>query len=1289
MENKKPVIQLKRSVVKKPEIHLKRSVGKIKLNASDNYIRDLIYTTLKDVNDTDLRLFLLQNLSKVKKSKRTYVKGVFLGMFGKSEWPAGRILVILREVVNELLNRKIVVKKPEIEKEEEELFECYNILTYEGFKTTEQPNELNASYSEFKSNLEKDPNFYKKIKKSIAKVADIFYVYIEYDELKKRITSGEEFILDFDTVLRFDLSFRFFYIVLIILYSFLIESDVINLPTIGSVYSLSLDKPSLAEKGNIFYTYKKSDIIKQRNKILESNAEEDFTKWLGSDQAEQEGIAVGGSDICVGIPGEGVERDPVNIYVDPNLYEYKKSIIPSYNVLENDFLPYCLKENYGERFNRIMEKYQVYQVKDLTKDGVVEKLNLDCVLNAFAVSDIDENWKKQILSKFYKGTIKCSSDTRTIIQISSMFPRLLIETTYYGLSKSTRKRFYIKGKPLESEPKKDCYDSSIKLGYVDLHHSYYKYHCVLNEKIEISKIALENYEEIKKQGMDWTKINSIQTIKGKKYFTTKKNIKKISSFKFIQFLVDNKDKYLCNMPNELYELTEEISIRKNVSYDDIKEYFYNHEFKPEEEEEKEKEKETEIEVYGTLCEYVEPSYFFAFGDCECQTYDDNYEPINHTLHSVGLKLLDAKTKSGKTELYLERENTCDNIDKKFYDELKDILLNINKKQHPRGDGSVNMLLYFHNMKYDFSILFKTIYSELISENRIKILRSTGGIVYGVEILPLWHAPTKKKLGGVRYIIPPPKIIIKDSFKLVSLSLRKWAEAFKLDIEKEDFPYELTNMNNFKNGVSDRSIIKENTKIKPIIKQSVKDICFKNGWFKEKDGETYYDIQKYNKFYNMRDCELLSQCFIKLRSIINKEFNLNIEKYYTTPSMAKSYQEIKGCFEGVEPIDGLVQQFVQRAVVGGRVCVEWNKKKQNYESVYCYDCNSLYPTAMRIGFVKGKPKLCTREIFERRRNDDDFYYIIEIKVTKINKKRAIPIYYERIKGLLNWTNEASNTETHVIDRTTLEDFEKYNEIEYEVIGGIYFDEGRNMKVAELMNDIYSKRSKAREDKNVALDTCYKLFLNSPYGKLIEKQHNVVIDYVIDKDLEKFLEKKKRRTILYKKFTENVWEVHSYKKGKQFEPRFTHCGVNILSQSKHLINEFMYKLEDNGIATLYGDTDSLFIEKKYESKMLELVPNFKGEQLGQFKIDKQGFLLDKFQVYDKKFYRAQGTKNSETKVFVTSKGVSPDLFYGEKGEKLFNDLMNDIPVKCEQTKPSFRYSGMDVKTMYMIRHFNVKN
>ena len=65
------------------------------------------------------------------------------------------------------------------------------------------------------------------------------------------------------------------------------------------------------------------------------------------------------------------------------------------------------------------------------------------------------------------------------------------------------------------------------------------------------------------------------------------------------------------------------------------------------------------------------------------------------------------------------------------------------------------------------------------------------------------------------------------------------------------------------------------------------------------------------------------------------------------------------------ISGVIQQFITKSVVGGRVMTNSNKQYHVKKKLAAVDASSLYPSAMHFmdGFLEDKPKVLYDKSYE--------------------------------------------------------------------------------------------------------------------------------------------------------------------------------------------------------------------------------------------------------------------------------------------------------------------------------------
>jgi hypothetical protein len=75
----------------------------------------------------------------------------------------------------------------------------------------------------------------------------------------------------------------------------------------------------------------------------------------------------------------------------------------------------------------------------------------------------------------------------------------------------------------------------------------------------------------------------------------------------------------------------------------------------------------------------------------------------------------------------------------------------------------------------------------------------------------------------------------------------------------------------------------------------------------------------------------------------------------------------------------------------------------------------------------------------------------------------------------------------LGKTALEDAIKYQNIEYEIINGYYFNEGFNTSINSIITEIFNRRATLKREGNPA-ELIFKLLMNASYGKLLQKISN---------------------------------------------------------------------------------------------------------------------------------------------------------------------------------------------------------
>ena len=496
----------------------------------------------------------------------------------------------------------------------------------------------------------------------------------------------------------------------------------------------------------------------------------------------------------------------------------------------------------------------------------------------------------------------------------------------------------------------------------------------------------------------------------------------------------------------------------------------------------------------------------------------------------------------------------------------------------------NSTVYFHNLKYDWQQIFDKVFI-------IKAIEKDGQLY-------------KMK---VNYF--GKSITFMDSYKIISEPLKNFPNMFKLKSHKDIMPYELYTQENIKQ--SDISInealkyIKEEDKEQFIINIKKNNFETTNGKFRH---------MEYSRFYCKKDVELLAEGFIMFRNSTLAELQLDVYNYTSISSLSDDYLVKEGCYRGVKKLEGTIRAFVQQSIIGGRVCTKNNKKWHLKEPIQDFDAVALYPTAMNKikGFPIGNPKIIKNLLYEQIKDYD--HYVVEILITSQGEKDYdIPMmtYYDSKLYKRTWTNNMLGIQT-IVDKTTLEDYINYYNIKFDIIQGIYWNEGFNNKVCSVIENLFENRKKYKEEKS-SIQLVYKLLMNSAYGKTIIKESREQIRYIYDTKEKptstKDFEIKNYNLIKsYEVINHNNLKCVKYYiyKNKFDHENYCHLGGYILSMSKRIMNEVNEIAHNNNINIYYVDTDSMhlpedkieLLENKFKEKYnKELI----GKNMGQFHSD----------------------------------------------------------------------------------------
>lgn len=485
-----------------------------------------------------------------------------------------------------------------------------------------------------------------------------------------------------------------------------------------------------------------------------------------------------------------------------------------------------------------------------------------------------------------------------------------------------------------------------------------------------------------------------------------------------------------------------------------------------------------------------------------------------------------------------------------------------------------VIIYFHNLSYD---------GRLFVDQNIYSVKKNGNKLIEMKLLMESEKGRGKKL-----------ITLRDSYMLIPNKLANFPAMFGTEEkEKKQFPYSFITMEMVEQDQEytfDEIVQTQqwDEKEKKLFRESLVDGNFLN-----------FDTGKLNvrqmiTEYVESDVRILSQGMTKYQQLMKTVLNMDPLEYISISSLAYNYLK-RECFVGEDIYEytGETRDFIRQACSGGR-CMS----RENKSYLVCptmiddFDACSLYPSAMSIMKIpKGTPKPFRtnlieghfssekqREVEEKIRNGQFNGAIVRIRIKSIGRELAFPLIYTIDKNKTKVYENKIGIEM-IIDDVYLMELIKWQQIEYEMLECIYWNEGSSDKLNSVIVKLYKERQNA---KDPSIKAMYKLILNSSYGKTIEKpkMHKYVVvkeknyknhylnNFINITDIEELCPlydtDKDDNTYIFKEY-QQIDDFHSP----------TMIGVRVLSTSKKLMNQVMVPAELEGLTIFYQDTDSMHI------------------------------------------------------------------------------------------------------------------
>ena len=531
----------------------------------------------------------------------------------------------------------------------------------------------------------------------------------------------------------------------------------------------------------------------------------------------------------------------------------------------------------------------------------------------------------------------------------------------------------------------------------------------------------------------------------------------------------------------------------------------------------------------------------------------------------------------------------------------------------------NLILYAHNLRYDLGFVLKETGFRLTqvmkSGSKWKMAK---GMFYGGELLEF-----------------------KDSYSIIPAPLGDFGKMFDLEVEKDVMPYRIYTKANLKKGMICKQICLKSLSEKDRIQ--FLENCEKIGFTGEE-----VDIMEYASYYCKKDCEVLHKGFERFRTQIKNLTNVETLECVSLPQIVNEYMKKKLVFEGCYEYSGTIRRYFDQFKKGGRCMMADNKKQHIKKPIADFDGVSLYPSAMMrmLGYELGKPKILLKKQLNKRFLDKCDNYYVTIKIKKVGKNRRFPlISYRDENGIRQYKN--AKLDRFYACKTELEDLIKFQKIEFDIIEGLYFNEGFNRAVPGIMQVLFDERVKMKKQGNPIQNTL-KLLMNSSYGKLLIKPIDTKFEFAYS---TKEFNKKTKYSYNQIMEVERMGEMHIFKLRKAVNTSFnsSNLGSSVLAMSKRIMNEVI-TLDEKSM--FYTDTDSIHI---YLNSVQPLAAKYRevygkeliGNNPGQFHTD-----FDKI-----------NNKDSWAKeTIIVGKKSYYDRLVNEDGDEMEHFRLKGIPQDC---------------------------
>lgn len=396
-------------------------------------------------------------------------------------------------------------------------------------------------------------------------------------------------------------------------------------------------------------------------------------------------------------------------------------------------------------------------------------------------------------------------------------------------------------------------------------------------------------------------------------------------------------------------------------------------------------------------------------------------------------------------------------------------------------NSQNVLLYFHNLKFDGSFIIDWLYHSAkfqeasegdIEKGSFNFLSTkqmpSYSYSYLISSMGQWYSITIKAKNHF--------ITIKDSLKLMPFSLAEIGDAFKTKHKKLEMEYKGERYAGCPISKSEEEYIKNDV----YVLAEALQFMFDQGHTKMTIGSCC--MSEYKEVFKLSELGIINDWNEIFPSMTEIELDKNVYGSHNADA------------------------YIRKSYRGGWCYLVKGKQNTVFHGGLTADVNSLYPSMMHSEsgnvYPYGKPKFWQGNYIPNEAQGSNKYFFVRFRCRFYLKSGYLP--FVQIKG--NWlykpnemleTSDIYDTDTdsyvkeYIVNGQTYTttqtltmtqvDYHRFREFynveEFEILDGCWF-----YAISGIFDDYINKYKEIKQNSKGAMRTLAKLFLNNLYGKL---------------------------------------------------------------------------------------------------------------------------------------------------------------------------------------------------------------